>query len=682
MTKKSSKKNNKKKVSKVSKRKVSNVSKRKGSKVSKRKVSKRKVKRKRHKSSGKKTKKQKLSGGTLPGETQLPLITTSDPTITVRCHNIGVASQEIKSEKVDDEWYQKFSDEQRYNLKEIITDKYKFPIQPQAYLPNMNSHGLQSYINNLFTPSGNNPNLLLLQEVFFEDDSVDSYYEPMFNENVKQKLGLQAFKDLSEDQKEMSKKIQLRRLQDKTKEGQEELEKYVTTVNNTIADETDYDTLRNITSYRPDKISSASFKFPLNHKISPGEEHQSLPLLKQFRDNSEQDNIETEFINPSCKNLAELTSTNLRYCRYPNSDYFQLVKLGEKPDNFNSKYKCLSSNLVIVFDKSRFTLLHFDVLNTKRGIVCVLQDNSLGIKLIVVNLQLKINSSNIKRILNILLHQLLKKNKELESLISSLNYVGIIAFLNKNYPKIYNNIKDIINLFNNESLEPIEEHLQKIVLDEKFKDQIRENLYGNRNKNLKIIADLTTKIKELKAKPEYSNAKIILGGDFNDNYFHPSVKDKPLYEEHVKAFSNVLFDNYDKVRKGLENFIDNVNPGFPLTNVFKDNSQSTNYFSKPKEEGLLTDEKFIEQGKRVDFLFTDMAYTESEIDEEPTKLTIIQKNKASEPKIESKTIARKGLIISNPLTGKPNPPLTDENFHQFGDHNALKAVLKKPVEET
>ena len=45
----------------------------------------------------------------------------------------------------------------------------------------------------------------------------------MFNENVKQKLlGLQAFKDLSEDQKEMSKQIRLNRLKDKTKEGQEQ----------------------------------------------------------------------------------------------------------------------------------------------------------------------------------------------------------------------------------------------------------------------------------------------------------------------------------------------------------------------------------------------------------------------------------------------------------------------------
>ena len=207
---------------------------------------------------------------------------------------------------------------------------------------------------------------------------------------------------------------------------------------------------------------------------------------------------------------------------------------------------------MIVFDKNRFTLLHFDVLSTKRAIICVLQDNSLGIKLIVVNLQLKINSSDIKGILKILLHQLLKQDqdqdRELESLISSLNYVGIIEFLKNKYSQTYINIKEIINCFKEESLNLIENYLQQIVLDEKFKDQIRENLYGNRNKNLKIIADLTTKIKELKAKPEYSNAKIILGGDFNDNYFYPNVENKPLYEEHVKAFSNVLFDNYDEVK--------------------------------------------------------------------------------------------------------------------------------------
>ena len=103
MTKKSNKRNNKKKVSKVSKRKVSKVSNRKVSKVSKRKVSKRKDKRKRHKSSGKKTKKQKLSGGFPP--------LAQDPTITVRCHNIGVASQKIDSIPVDDTWYQTFSEE-------------------------------------------------------------------------------------------------------------------------------------------------------------------------------------------------------------------------------------------------------------------------------------------------------------------------------------------------------------------------------------------------------------------------------------------------------------------------------------------------------------------------------------------------------------------------------------------
>ena len=60
---------------------------------------------------------------------------------------------------------------------------------------------------------------------------------------------------------------------------------------------------------------------------------------------------------------------------------------------------------------------------------------------------------------------------------------------------------------------------------------------------------------------------------------------------------------------------------------FQDNTKSTNYFSKPKEEELLTHEKFIKLGKRIDFLFTDMASTESKIDKEPTKLTRIQKNK-------------------------------------------------------
>ena len=54
----------------------------------------------------------------------------------------------------------------------------------------MDSQGLKLYINNLFTHNDDKPNLLLLQEFFFEDDSVDSYYEPMFNENVKQKLNV------------------------------------------------------------------------------------------------------------------------------------------------------------------------------------------------------------------------------------------------------------------------------------------------------------------------------------------------------------------------------------------------------------------------------------------------------------------------------------------------------------
>ena len=69
--------------------------------------------------------------------------------------------------------------------------------------------------------------------------------------------------------------------------------------------------------------------------------------------------------------------------------------------------------------------------------------------------------------------------------------------------------------------------------------QIRENFYGNKCKISKI-QDLTTKIKKLKAKPEYSNAKIILGGDFNDNYFLPNVEDKPLYEEQRKIGNLVM----------------------------------------------------------------------------------------------------------------------------------------------
>ena len=182
-------------------------------------------------------------------------------------------------------------------------------------------------------------------------------------------------------------------------------------------------------------------------------------------------------------------------------------------------------------------------------------------------------------------------------------------------------------------------------------------------------------------KAEYSNAKIILGGDFNDDYFNPNGQDETLYKEHIKAFSNIEWKNYESIRDQLETLI-KTTPN--LINVFQDNPQSTNYFSKPKEEGLLTHEKFIEQGKRIDFLFTDMASTESKIDEEPTKLTTTENtNKPIKEKNKAPNLSEhRRIVLVDPSTGKPNPLLTDENFHQFGDHNALQAVLKKPVEAT
>ena len=621
MTKKSSKRNNKKNVSKVSKRKGSKVSKRKVSKVSKRKVSKvskrkgskrkvskKKDKRKRHKSSGKKTKKQKGSGDSpLSSKTKslnptappfffpyvpsvvYPMPTTSDD-INVRCHNIGVASQDILKVPNVDSIYSKIEEKYRTNNTGNTFPNYTFPIYPLSFLPSEHSQSLKPYLQNLKLSSMPMPmpNLLLLQEVFFDDKSLSE----------KNNLG-QVSLTLNDSEKEIAKQIALF-----NRPGQEEDSK---------------------TTAKPEKIGTL-------------------------------DNISTPL------NVFE-DSSNYQYIRNPTGNSFRLVELPPTSPSQTKRYKCLSSNLVIVFDKSRFKFLesHHDL---ERTIICVLEDmpkeGEIATKYIIINLQLKINSSDIKGILKILLHQLLKQDQdqELESLISSLDYNGIIAFLNKKNPQIYNNIKKIINCFENESLNQIENHLRQIVLNEKFKDQIRENLYGNRDKNLKIIADLNKKIKELKVK--YSNAKIILGGDFNDDYFHPSVQDEPSYEGQVKAFSNVLFDNYDNVRKLLQELTDN------LTNVFHDNSQSTNYF--PETELKKTE-------KKVDFLFTDMAFTNSEIDAKPTELTIKQKNKASEPKNESlRTI---GLTISNPSTGKPNPLLTDENFHQFGDHNALQAVLKK-----
>jgi hypothetical protein len=479
MTKKSSKKNNKKKVSKVSKRKVSKVSKKKGSKVSKRKVSKRKVKRKRHKSSGKKTKKQKLSGGFPP--------LTQDPTITVRCHNIGVASQEIDHVNISkvDTLYKKIKPQFKDPAKTNDTGGYIYDeIKPQAYLPNINSQGLESYLDKLFKSSDNNPNLLLLQEVFFEE------YESLYQENYFNTFGIPM-------QNEIVKKIHLKRKGPETMSDEEKI---------------------NVTNLRKE-------------------------------------------------NKNNIIGNN-QYVRYTNSDNFQLVQLESSGTEPN--YKCLSSNLVIVFDKSRFTLLHFDVLGTKRGIICVLQDNSLDINLIVVNLQLKINDNK------------------------------------------------------------------------------------GKSKNDDTIKDLKEKIPKLKA--QFTEAKIILGGDFNDDYFHPNVKDVDSYKTHVQAFSNVPFENYDEVRKGLENFIDNVNLGFPLTNVFHDNPESTNYFPESKLK---------KTEKKVDFLFTDMESTEPKIYENSTSGTRKYSNGAGIPE-ETHFIPEQKFRIE----------LTDENFHQFGDHNALQAVLK------